>query len=56
LTRLFAGLIVELVAGLIIGGLVVVELLFARGLVVESFVNRSFVVKRSRSLWKDLYL
>jgi hypothetical protein len=44
------------VIGLVVRELVVGGLLFARGLVIESFVNRSFVVKRSRSLWKDLYL
>jgi hypothetical protein len=46
----------SLVGRLVIRGLVGRGLLFARGLVAESFVNRSFVVKRSRSLWKDLCL
>jgi hypothetical protein len=52
LTRLFVGLIVELVAGLIIGGLVVVELLFARGLVGRSFVVNN---SKSRSLWRRVF-
>jgi hypothetical protein len=46
----------DLTRSLVAGGLVDRGLLFARGLVAESFVNRSFVVKRSRSLWKDLCL
>jgi hypothetical protein len=46
----------DLIGSLVTGGLVDRGLLFVRGLVAESFVNRSFVVKRSRSLWKDLCL
>jgi hypothetical protein len=40
----------DLIGSLVIGGLVDRGLLFVRGLVIESFVNRSFVIKRSRSL------